>query len=127
FIIVVFVKAPALSCLLPLVTFWRRRFSGLPPGPAPPSWVGNMLKVDVADLPRSLPTSTGPSTPSTWASRPCIVLSGFQVLKEALVDRAEEFGGRGDSPAAQTWIIKRGGGKGGAGQPGLTGPGRPFD
>ncbi|XP_039768105.1 cytochrome P450 2C44-like [Ornithorhynchus anatinus] len=47
-------RAPALSCLLPLVTFWRRRFSGLPPGPAPPSWVGNMLKVDVADLPRSL-------------------------------------------------------------------------
>ena len=28
-----------------------------------------------------------------------VVLSGYQAVKEALVDQAEEFGGRGDYPA----------------------------
>uniref|UniRef100_A0A8C6YDM9 Uncharacterized protein n=1 Tax=Naja naja TaxID=35670 RepID=A0A8C6YDM9_NAJNA len=36
-------------------------------------------------------------------SRPCVVLSGYQVLKEALIDKAEEFSGRGDFPAVQMW------------------------
>lgn len=36
-------------------------------------------------------------------SRPCVVLSGYQVLKETLIDKAEEFSGRGDFPAVQMW------------------------
>lgn len=31
-------------------------------------------------------------------SRPVVVLSGYQAVKEALVDQAEEFSGRGDFP-----------------------------
>lgn len=30
--------------------------------------------------------------------RRVVVLSGYQAVKEALVDQAEEFGGRGDYP-----------------------------
>lgn len=36
-------------------------------------------------------------------SRPCVVLSGYRLLKEALIDHAEEFSGRGDFAAVQQW------------------------
>ncbi|NWH56112.1 CP2F1 protein, partial [Geococcyx californianus] len=44
-------------------------------------------------------------------ARACVVLAGHRALKEALVDRAEEFSGRGDFPAVQQW--NRGNGEGG--------------
>ncbi|NXO55543.1 CP2F3 protein, partial [Aramus guarauna] len=45
----------------------------------------------------------GPIFTFHLGSRPCVVLSGYHLLKEALIDRAEEFSGRGDFPAVQQW------------------------
>lgn len=42
-------------------------------------------------------------------SRPTVVMCGYQVLKEALIDHAEEFSGRGEFPAVQ--MYSKGNGK----------------
>ncbi|NXX10580.1 CP2F2 protein, partial [Podargus strigoides] len=65
-----------------------------------------LLQVDVSQLIPSLckmSSTYGPIFTIHLGSRPCVVLSGFSVLKETLMDRAEEFSGRGDFPAVQQW------------------------
>ncbi|XP_056652201.1 cytochrome P450 2F2-like [Monodelphis domestica] len=89
-----------------LLNWWRHRFSGLPPGPAPWPFLGNILGVDVVDLLKSLKELSlkyGPVYTFHLGSRPCVVIAGYQALKESLIDRAEEFGGRGEFPAVQMW------------------------
>ncbi|XP_067170649.1 cytochrome P450 2F3-like isoform X2 [Apteryx mantelli] len=96
------------SGLLLLLWAWRMRRPGakLPPGPMPLPFLGNLLQVEVRELIgslRKLSGTYGPIFTVHLGSRPCVVLSGYRVLKEALVDRAEEFSGRGDFPAVQQW------------------------
>ncbi|XP_025912736.1 cytochrome P450 2F3-like isoform X2 [Apteryx rowi] len=84
----------------------RRPGAKLPPGPMPLPFLGNLLQVEVRELIgslRKLSGTYGPIFTVHLGSRPCVVLSGYRVLKEALVDRAEEFSGRGDFPAVQQW------------------------
>ncbi|XP_013911887.1 PREDICTED: cytochrome P450 2F3-like isoform X2 [Thamnophis sirtalis] len=98
--------AMAASCLLFRHFAAKKRFAGLPPGPPPLPFFGNMLQVDVKELIpslRELSKTYGPLYTVHLGSRPCVVLSGYQVLKEALIDKAEEFSGRGDFPAVQMW------------------------
>ncbi|XP_070620926.1 uncharacterized protein [Erythrolamprus reginae] len=98
--------AMAASCLLFRHLTAKRRLAGLPPGPAPLPFLGNMHQVDVKELIPSLKELSktyGPMYTFHLGSRPCLVLSGYQVLKEALIDKAEEFSGRGDFPAVQMW------------------------
>ncbi|KAL8220003.1 UNVERIFIED_CONTAM: hypothetical protein K2H54_037615, partial [Gekko kuhli] len=98
--------AMAFSCLLFLIFSSKKKFRSLPPGPTPLPFVGNMLQVDVKELIKSLrelSKTYGPMYTFHLGSRPCVVLSGYQVLKEALIDKAEEFSGRGDFPAVQMW------------------------
>ncbi|XP_039217797.1 cytochrome P450 2F3-like isoform X1 [Crotalus tigris] len=98
--------AMAASCLLFLRFTAKKRITGLPPGPPTLPFIGNMLQVDVKDLIpslRELSKTYGPMYTFYLGSRPCVVLSGYQVLKEALIDKAEEFSGRGDFPAVQMW------------------------
>ncbi|CAM4618289.1 unnamed protein product [Lepidochelys kempii] len=49
-------------------------------------------------------SATAPSTPSTWAPGGG-VLCGYQAVKEALPDQAEEFSGRGEQ-AAFSWLFE---------------------
>ncbi|NXS50665.1 CP2F2 protein, partial [Balaeniceps rex] len=65
-----------------------------------------VLQVEVTQLIaslRKLSETYGPIFTFHLGSRPCVVLSGYRLLKEALIDRAEEFSGRGDFPAVQQW------------------------
>ncbi|NXP50521.1 CP2C8 protein, partial [Heliornis fulica] len=94
-----------LVCVACLFSFtaWRGR-SGkgkMPPGPAPLPVIGNMLQVKLKNLSKSLQQVSeiyGPVFTVHLGSDPVVVLHGHDVVKEALVDRAEEFAARGHMP-----------------------------
>ncbi|XP_038623382.1 cytochrome P450 2B4-like [Tachyglossus aculeatus] len=70
----------------------------LPPGPRPLPILGNMLQMDRRGLLKSflaLRDKYGPVYTVYLGSRPVVVLCGLDAVKEALVDKAEEFSGRG--------------------------------
>ncbi|NXJ72972.1 CP2CK protein, partial [Rostratula benghalensis] len=90
------------ACLLS-VTAWRGR-SGkgkMPPGPAPLPILGNVLQVKPKDLAKTLQKLSeeyGPVFTVHLGSDPVVVLNGHDVVKEALIDRADEFAARGHMP-----------------------------
>nr|XP_004670387.1 cytochrome P450 2F2 [Jaculus jaculus] len=89
----------ALICLF--LTLNSRGKSHLPPGPTPLPILGNLLQLRSQDLVTSL-TKLSKEYGSVYTvhlgPRRVVVLSGFQTVKEALVDQAESFSGRGDYP-----------------------------
>ncbi|XP_078389409.1 cytochrome P450 2F2-like [Cetorhinus maximus] len=93
----------ALTVLL-LVCFGkgRRRDSRLPPGPPALPLLGNALQIDKRAPDRSLMKLSKKygSVFTVWlGTRPAVVLCGFETVKEALVDRAADFGARGTVPS----------------------------
>ncbi|XP_062976492.1 cytochrome P450 2F2-like isoform X2 [Elgaria multicarinata webbii] len=69
----------------------------LPPGPAPWFLLGNLLQKDVLPLYQSYPKLMEKygSVFTLWMGpKPLVVLCGYEVVKDALVGHAEEFGGR---------------------------------
>ncbi|XP_045710272.1 cytochrome P450 2C26-like isoform X3 [Phyllostomus hastatus] len=94
-----------LSCLL-LLSLWKQS-SGkgkLPPGPTPLPIIGNMLQLDVKNISKSLSNLSkmyGPVFTVYFGRRPTVVLHGYEAVKEALIDRGEEFSGRGSFPVAE--------------------------
>nr|XP_037865216.1 cytochrome P450 2C9 [Chlorocebus sabaeus] len=91
-----------LSCLL-LLSLWRQR-SGrgkLPPGPPPLPVIGNILKIGVKDVSKSLTNLSkvyGPVFTLYFGLERMVVLHGYEAVKEALIDLGEEFSGRGHFP-----------------------------
>nr|XP_045008927.1 cytochrome P450 2C20-like isoform X4 [Jaculus jaculus] len=89
----------SLSCLL-LLSLWRQR-SGrgkLPPGPTPLPILGNFLQIDIKDIRQSLTNFSkvyGPVFTLYMGRQPAVVLHGYEAVKEALIDHAEEFSARG--------------------------------
>uniref|UniRef100_A0A670ZKT3 Cytochrome P450 2G1-like n=1 Tax=Pseudonaja textilis TaxID=8673 RepID=A0A670ZKT3_PSETE len=77
------------SCLL-LVSAWKRmhKEGKLPPGPTPLPFLGNILQVKTSKY--------GPVFTVYLGPRRVVVLCGHDTVKEALVDQAEEFSGRGE-------------------------------
>ncbi|XP_056652206.1 cytochrome P450 2S1-like [Monodelphis domestica] len=76
----------------------RPRSSRLPPGPPPLPLLGNVGQLWPGALyPGLLKLSAkyGPVFTVYLGSRPVVVLSGYRAVKEALVDQAEAFSGRG--------------------------------
>ncbi|XP_053577730.1 cytochrome P450 2F3 [Bombina bombina] len=94
-----------ITCLV-FLTKWVRPSKRLPPGPMPLPFIGNMHQVKTNDLIESLVELSkkyGPLYTIYLGSRPAVVLCGHQILKEALIDHAEEFSGRGEFPAVQMY------------------------
>ncbi|CAI5780745.1 cytochrome P450 2A13-like [Podarcis lilfordi] len=98
-----------LSCLMVLST-WRQmhRKSQMPPGPTPLPFIGNLFQVNTSDMYRSLMKiheKYGPVYTIHLGPRRVVVLCGYDAVKEALVNQAEEFSGRGEQSAFD-WIFR---------------------
>ncbi|XP_032104596.1 cytochrome P450 2G1 isoform X2 [Sapajus apella] len=88
-----------LSCMLIFIA-WKRMNKGgkLPPGPTPIPFLGNLLQVRTDATFRSLMKLSekyGPVFTVYMGPRPVVVLCGHKAVKEALVDQADDFSGRG--------------------------------
>uniref|UniRef100_A0A8D1U1D9 Uncharacterized protein n=1 Tax=Sus scrofa TaxID=9823 RepID=A0A8D1U1D9_PIG len=90
----------ALLCLL--LNNLTSSKSRLPPGPRPLPFLGNLLQLrsskDLLTSLTKLSKEFGPVYTVYLGPRRVVVLSGYQAVKEALVDQGEEFSGRGDYP-----------------------------
>ncbi|XP_034974516.1 cytochrome P450 2G1-like isoform X7 [Zootoca vivipara] len=88
------------SCLL-LISTWKRMYKEgkLPPGPTPLPFIGNLLQIKTSEPFKSflaLQQKYGPVFTVYLGPRRVVVLCGHEAVKEALVDQAEEFSGRGE-------------------------------
>ncbi|XP_015721974.1 cytochrome P450 2C9-like [Coturnix japonica] len=90
------------ACLLSILQWRNRSGKGkMPEGPAPLPIVGNILQVKPKNLAKTLEKLSekyGPVFSVQLGSTPVVVLSGYEVVKEALIDRADEFAARGHWP-----------------------------
>uniref|UniRef100_A0A670IR99 Cytochrome P450 family 2 subfamily G member 2 n=1 Tax=Podarcis muralis TaxID=64176 RepID=A0A670IR99_PODMU len=88
--------AICVSCLL-LISAWKRmhKEGKLPPGPTPLPFIGNLLPKHLEGT-RLLQKKYGPVFTVYLGPRRVVVLCGHEAVKEALVDQAEEFSGRGE-------------------------------
>nr|XP_006116273.1 cytochrome P450 2H2-like [Pelodiscus sinensis] len=90
------------SCLL-FLSAWRKTpgRGKLPPGPVAFPLIGNMLQLNSNNMPQQLEQLSrtyGPIFTIYLGSERVVVLHGYEVVKEALIDRREEFGARGSMP-----------------------------
>uniref|UniRef100_G1KU82 Uncharacterized protein n=1 Tax=Anolis carolinensis TaxID=28377 RepID=G1KU82_ANOCA len=73
----------------------------LPPGPTPWLFLGNLLQKNVLPLRTFYPKLVekyGPIFTVWMGPNPAVVLCGYEVVKDALVNHAEAFGGRHITP-----------------------------
>uniref|UniRef100_A0A672TLS0 unspecific monooxygenase n=1 Tax=Strigops habroptila TaxID=2489341 RepID=A0A672TLS0_STRHB len=88
-------------CLL-LVTTWRNRKQ--PPGPIALPLAGNILQMNPKNLRESmkkLSEKYGPVFTIHLGPQKTVVLYGYDVVKEALIDQADAFSGRGNLPVSE--------------------------
>ncbi|XP_029536401.2 cytochrome P450 2M1-like [Oncorhynchus nerka] len=85
-----------------IILLWKymgkqRSYGHLPPGPSLIPLIGNLLQMDLKRPDKSymeLSKKYG-SVFTVWLGpKPVVVVSGYQAIKEALVDQGEEFNGR---------------------------------
>ncbi|XP_018424959.1 PREDICTED: cytochrome P450 2G1-like isoform X2 [Nanorana parkeri] len=83
------------------------RSRNLPPGPTPLPIFGNVLQIRRGELVKSLVEVSykyGVVYTVYFGHKPIVVLSGYETVKEALLDRAEEFSGRGKVQAFEDFF-----------------------
>ncbi|KAK7804666.1 hypothetical protein U0070_016179 [Myodes glareolus] len=100
----------AFLIVLVFMSVWKqRKVSGkLPPGPTPLPFIGNYFQLNTEQIYNSLVKFSelyGPVFTIHLGPRRIVVLCGQEAVKEALVDQAEEFSGRGESPIFD-WLFK---------------------
>ncbi|XP_044518579.1 cytochrome P450 2C19-like isoform X4 [Gracilinanus agilis] len=92
-----------ISCLL-LFLAWKKDYGGrgkLPPGPAPFPIIGNILQLDLKNVPESLcklAKEYGPVFTLQMGFQRVVVLHGYKAVKEALIDHGDKFAARGSIP-----------------------------
>ncbi|XP_069063655.1 cytochrome P450 2G1-like isoform X2 [Pleurodeles waltl] len=94
--------AIVIPCLF-LTLAWNKMYRNraLPPGPTPLPIIGNMLQLCFGQMAKSmikLSEQYGDVYTVYLGSRPVVVLHGYDAVKEALEDHADEFSGRGTFP-----------------------------
>ncbi|XP_066494466.1 cytochrome P450 2G1-like isoform X4 [Tiliqua scincoides] len=76
----------------------------LPPGPTPLPLIGNFLQIKSSETLTSLiklSEKYGPVFTVYFGNRPIVILCGFEAVKEALINKAEEFSGRKTMPTLE--------------------------
>ncbi|KFO19008.1 Cytochrome P450 2A3 [Fukomys damarensis] len=98
-----------LSIVILMSVWQQRRFRGkLPPGPTPLPFIGNYLQLNTEQMYNSLMKIReryGPVFTIHIGPRQVVVLCGYDAVKEALIDQAEEFSGRGKQSTFD-WLFK---------------------
>ncbi|NXJ01557.1 CP2H2 protein, partial [Psophia crepitans] len=72
-----------------------------PPGPITLPIIGSLLQLNLRNLPESLKKLSekyGPVFTIHLGPQKVVVLYGYDVVKEALIDQADDFSGRGNLP-----------------------------
>ncbi|KAG8552890.1 hypothetical protein GDO81_003133, partial [Engystomops pustulosus] len=93
------------TCLI-LLFMWsgNSRRKNMPPGPTPLPFLGNVLQLNMKELPQSLielAKTYGDVFTFHLGPRPVVVLHGCDTVKEALIDNAHVFSDRGKVPFAE--------------------------
>uniref|UniRef100_A0A7N4NL65 unspecific monooxygenase n=1 Tax=Sarcophilus harrisii TaxID=9305 RepID=A0A7N4NL65_SARHA len=78
----------------------------LPPGPTPLPFLGNILQLDLKDM--TLAEKYGPIYTLYFGSQRIVVLHGYKIVKEALIDQGDAFADRGSIPIFDDVIKKKG-------------------
>ncbi|XP_036590750.1 cytochrome P450 2C42-like isoform X2 [Trichosurus vulpecula] len=91
-----------ISCLL-LISSCKKGFERgkLPPGPVPLPIIGNILQLDLKNIPESLcmlAKEYGPVFTLQLGFERVVVLHGYQAVKEALIDHGDKFADRALKP-----------------------------
>ncbi|XP_063793847.1 cytochrome P450 2C23-like isoform X1 [Pseudophryne corroboree] len=93
------------TCLMFLIMAIRRnKWKDMPPGPTPLPLLGNILQVNIKELPQSLLKLAkiyGDVFTVHLGTRTVVVLHGYNTVNEALVDKANVFSHRGKVPAVE--------------------------
>nr|XP_028577805.1 cytochrome P450 2K6-like [Podarcis muralis] len=86
-----------ISFVLKLGTFWNKSSQNLPPGPRPLPLIGNLHIMDLKRPHRTmlkLSKQYGPVFSIQMGPRKIVVLTGYETVKEALVNQADAFADR---------------------------------
>ncbi|XP_068106959.1 cytochrome P450 2B4-like [Hyperolius riggenbachi] len=82
----------------------NNKWKDMPPGPTPLPLIGNLLQLNLKELPESflkLAKSHGDVFTVYLGRTPIVVLHGYDAVKEALVDNADVFSNRGTNAIAK--------------------------